>query len=146
MLLCFLLSVSDSRTFHSHLNLLQGLQEPFLRLTVPLRKALSNMSLELWSDPEKLCLTFSAWLKDAHPWGFLQFIPSLQGLLFLLFLCVFLWQECSGSSPTACGRGAERSKTPSVTQRRSRTGGRRSATSRTARPGNGFWRGSGGVQ
>jgi len=55
VLLCCLLSVSDPRTIHGPLNLVQGLQETFLRLTTKLRlrKMLSNVLMEL-SDPQEL--------------------------------------------------------------------------------------------
>lgn len=58
MLLCFLLSVGNSRTLHSHLNLLEDLQEPFMSLTDILRKVLSNMSLWalIWSKRAPLHL------------------------------------------------------------------------------------------
>lgn len=142
LLLCFLLSVGNSRTLHSHLNFLDGLQEPFLRLTNTLRKVLSNMSVELWSDTEELCLTFSSRVKDAHRVGLCSLCPACRDYCSFFCVCVCVWKECSGRSPTACGGAAEPPGTPSVTQPRSPTGGRRSATSGTARPGKPW--GSGG--
>lgn len=90
LLLCFLLSVGNSRTLHSHLNFLDGLQEPFLRLTNTLRKVLSNMSVELWSDTEELCLTFSSRVKDAHRVGLCSLCPACRDYCSFFCVCVCL--------------------------------------------------------
>ena len=78
-----------------------------------------------------------------HARGFPQLILSLHGSL-LFFTCVFLSQGCDARLPTACGREAEQSKTPSATHQHSQMGDKRNATKRTVRPGNGYWEGCGG--